>query len=53
MWSQIELDHTNNHDFMTENFDTTKSMLADHRFKPYHFKGLRRDQIEGIKEEQA
>ena len=52
MWSQIELDHTNNHDFMTENFATTKSMLADHRFKPYHFKGLRPDQIAGIKEEQ-
>lgn len=38
---------------MTENFTTTKSMLADHRFKPYHFKGLRQDQIDGIMSERA
>jgi hypothetical protein len=42
-WSNHELEFTNSHDFMTENFDTTQSMLADHRFKPYHFKGLRPD----------
>lgn len=42
-WSQHEKQFTSEHDFMTEKFDTTKSMLADHRFKPYHFKGLRED----------
>lgn len=33
---------------MTENFQTTKSQLAPHRFVPYHFKGLRSDQINDI-----
>lgn len=53
MWSKIEQDYTTNHDFMTENRQTTVSMLAPHRVKPYHFKGLRPDQIEGIKTEHA
>lgn len=35
-------------DIMTENFATTKSELAPHRFVPYHFKGLRKEQIEDI-----
>ena len=35
-----ELNYTNGHDMMTENPATMKSMLADHRVKPYHFKGL-------------
>ena len=43
MWSKIEQDYTKNHDFMTENRETTVSMLAPHRVKPYHFKGLRPD----------
>lgn len=45
-WSKHEKEYTEAHDFMTEKFDTTKSMLGDHRFKPYHFKGLRQDQID-------
>ena len=53
MWSKIEQDYTLNHDLMTENRETTTSMLAPHRFKPYHFKGLRPEQIDGIKTEQA
>ena len=35
-------------DIMQENFTTTKSQLAPHRFVPYHFKGLRKEQIEDI-----
>ena len=38
-----EIYRTNMSDIMTENFDTTKSQLAPHRFVPYHFKGLRKD----------
>jgi hypothetical protein len=40
MWSNIEKDFTLNHDFMTENPATEVSMLAPHRVKPYHFKGM-------------
>ena len=43
LWDQQEkheLHYTNNHDFMTENPATEVSMLAPHRVKPYHFKGL-------------
>lgn len=36
---------------MTENFATTSSQLAPHRYVPYHFKGLRPGQIEGINNE--
>ena len=39
-----ELNYTCTNDFMTENPNTTKSMLADHRVKPYHFKGLNDEQ---------
>ena len=35
--------------FFNEHFDKTKSVVADHRFIPYNFKGLRQDQIDGIK----
>ena len=35
-----EVAFTMNHDFMTENPATEQSMLAPHRVKPYHFKGL-------------
>ena len=37
---KTELDYTNAHDFMTENPATETSMLAPHRVKPYHFKGM-------------
>ena len=42
----FEISRTNMSDIMTENFATTKSQLAPHRFVPYHFKGLRADQIQ-------
>ena len=44
----FEISRTNMSDIMTENFQTTKSQLAPHRFVPYHFKGLRSDQIQAI-----
>jgi len=40
-------------DFMTEARNTTSSQLAPHRYVPYHFKGLRPEQIEAIKQERA
>ena len=46
--NQHEIKRTNMTDIMTENFQTTVSQLAPHRYVPYHFKGLRNDQIEGI-----
>ena len=36
---------------MTENPMTTTSQLAVHRYVPYHFKGLRPDQVEQIEAE--
>lgn len=36
---------------MTEARQTTSSELAPHRYVPYHFKGLRADQIDMIKSE--
>lgn len=39
-----EVNYTISNDFMTENPNTTKSQLADHRVKPYHFKGLTDEQ---------
>ena len=44
----IEIERTNMSDIMTENFQTTASQLAPHRYVPYHFKGLRPGQIDGI-----
>lgn len=41
--NQWEISNTNNSDFMTENPSTTMSMLAPHRYVPYHFKTLRPD----------
>ena len=32
---------------------TTTSKLADHRYVPYHFKGLRPDQVEEIKDQRV
>jgi len=47
----IEIERTNISDIMTENFATTASQLAPHRYVPYHFKGLRPGQIDGINQE--
>jgi len=38
---QEEVEATLNDKFMTEHPSTEQSMLAPHRVKPYHFKGLR------------
>ena len=48
-----EINFTLNHDFMTENPATEQSMLAPHRVKPYHFKGLNQEQQEAILHERA
>jgi RIB43A len=48
-----EVDYTLNHDFMTENPATEQSMLAPHRVKPYHFKGLNAEQQAAILYERA
>lgn len=47
--NQFEISRTNMSDIMTENAQTTMSQLAPHRYVPYHFKGLRPDQIADIK----
>ena len=46
--NKFEMDNTNYSHIMTENPATTQSQLAPHRYVPYHFKGLRPDQIENI-----
>ena len=54
-WEQaekIEIEHTNNTDFMTENPATEVSMLAAHRVKPYHFKGFTQAQKDQVHLEQ-
>jgi len=38
---------------MTENPATEQSMLAAHRVKPYHFKGLNKEQQDAILHERA
>lgn len=38
---------------MTEDPNSTKSMLGEHRFKPYHFKGLTDQQKAAIMNERA
>jgi hypothetical protein len=43
-----EVDYTLTNDFMTENPTTEQSMLAPHRVKPYHFKGLNDEQQAAI-----
>jgi len=48
-----EVHFTQTHDFMTENPLTEKSMLADHRVKPYHFKGMNAEQTGAIMHERA
>lgn len=46
--NQFEIANVNNSDIMTENPNTTKSQLAEHRYVPYHFKGLDPRQKENI-----
>ena len=41
---RTDVDHTDGHDFMTENPATEVSSLAPHRVKPYHFKGMNAQQ---------
>lgn len=43
--NQFEIANVVNSDLMTENPATTTSQHAGHRYVPYHFKGLRPDQI--------
>lgn len=43
-----EITTTANSDIMTENHNTTTSQLAQHRYVPYHFKGLNTDTKENI-----
>lgn len=52
-YGAYEQDFTMTHDFMTENPATEQSMLAAHRVKPYHFKGLNKDQQDAILHERA
>ena len=50
-WSEQEAHevlYTTTHDFMTENPATEQSMLARHRVKPYHFKGMNEQQQAAI-----
>ena len=42
--AQHDVNYTNTHQFMTEDPATEKSMLGDHRVKPYHFKGFNNEQ---------
>jgi len=46
-----EAEFTTTTDFMSENPATEKSMLGDHRVKPYHFKGLTPEQQAAIMNE--
>jgi len=45
---KVEVEFTNNTDFMTENPATEVSMLAPHRVKPYHFKGFTQGQTDQV-----
>ena len=51
MQEQHELHATLTSDFMTENPLTEKSMLADHRVKPYHMKGFSEEQTRNVMHE--
>lgn len=46
--NQHEIARTNMTDFMTENPMTTTSQLGKHRYVPYHFKGLKPSEVDGI-----
>ncbi len=49
--AQTDVNHTDNHDFMTENPQTEVSALGAHRVKPYHFKGMNAQQRQKIMDE--
>lgn len=49
--ARTDVAHTSAHDFMTENPATEQSMLAPHRVKPYHFKGMNASQKQAIMDE--
>ena len=51
--NKFEISVTNNSNIMTENRDTTVNSLGESRYVPYHFKGLRPDQIEDINAQRA
>ena len=40
-----------NDPFLNEHLNTTKHQLGDHRYNPYHFKGLREDHKDKINHE--
>lgn len=48
-----EVHFTLTNDFMTENPLTEKSQLANHRVKPYHYKGLNQEQTAAIMHERS
>jgi len=52
-YGATEQQFTLSHDLMTENPATEQSMLAAHRVKPYHFKGLNQKQQDDILHERA
>lgn len=52
-YGATEQQFTLSHDLMTENPATEQSMLAAHRVKPYHFKGLNQQQQDAILHERA
>mmetsp|Transcript_37600 Transcript_37600/g.27724 ORF Transcript_37600/g.27724 Transcript_37600/m.27724 type:complete len:129 (-) Transcript_37600:127-513(-) len=49
--NKFEIDTTNDSNIMTENPKTTISGHADHRYMPYHFKGLKPEQVQQINAE--
>ena len=48
---QANIEAAMNDPFLNEHFDKTKSAVADHRFIPAQFKGLREDQVKSIQHE--
>lgn len=46
-----DLENSDKDPFLNEHFNTTKNHLGDHRYNPYHFKGLREDHKETINRE--
>ena len=45
---KYELTSAENDPFLNEHFSTTKNSLGDHRYKPYHFKGLKDEHVAKI-----
>jgi hypothetical protein len=46
-----DLESSDQDPFLNEHFNTTGHQLGDHRYNPYHFKGLRDDHKEQINKE--